>query len=220
MLRRVYARATPPIPGQLMFQSPMRLMRLPIYPWLLGIFPILHLYSVNFGSVIDREVAICLFWMAVATTVAFLAIHSLLRDRHESALIVSVLSLGFSLSGHIHTLLFEGEMLLTWSAAVLIFSAAAIIELHKNRPKIDLQQIALPLNLTITVLILLQVATLVTLNQASNSEQLASSFGESADTARPTSAPIHDSDQYPDVYYIIPDSYPSDAWHQSQSQYQ
>ena len=194
----------------------MRLLRFPVYPWLLGAYPILHLYSVNFGSVIDREVPVCLFWVTAATTVAFLAINSLLRDRQETALIVAVLSLGFSLSGHIHALLFDGEMILTWSVAALISIAAATIELRKIRAKIELEQLALPLNLTATALILLQVATLASQHGESNSEQLAGSFGKSADAAQPSSARIYDSEQYPDVYYIIPDGYPSDALHQSE----
>ena len=161
---------------------------------------------------IDREVPVCLLWVTAATTVAFLSINSLLRDRHETALTVAVLSLGFSLSGHIHALLFDGEMILTWTVAALISIAAATIELRKLRAKIELEQLALPLNLTATALILLQVATLASQYGESNSEQLAGSFGKSADAAQPSSARIYDSDQYPDVYYIIPDGYPSDAW--------
>lgn len=184
---------------------------MPVYPWLVGAFPILHLYAVNFGSVIDREVPISIFLLFTATTIAFGIINFALRNNHKTALTVTIIVFGFSLSGHVHTLLFETELLVFWSLAVLIAIAAAIIGLHKISTKVDLKQAAIPLNLISATLILLQVVTLIARHSESSIAQLAGSFGGS-DAVRQSSARIHESDQRPDIYYIIPDAYPSNGW--------
>ena len=189
----------------------LKLWRSPVYPWLVGIFPILHLYAVNFGSVIDREVPITIFLLLAATTVAFVVLNFALRNVHKTALTVTIMIIGFSLSGHVHTLLFETELLVFWSLAVLISIAAATIGLHKISTRVDLKEAAVPLNLISATLILVQVVSLIARYNESNIAQLAGSFGGS-DAALQTSARIHDSDQRPDVYYIIPDAYPSNGW--------
>lgn len=192
------------------------ILRLPVYPWLLGAFPILHLYAANFGAVIDIEVPICIFWVMTAITVAYISINALLRNRHETAAIVSIIVIGFSLSGHLHTLLFESEFLVVWSLAVLLCIALAIAALHKLRPQLGLGQAAIPLNLISTALLVLQAATLAGHYAESYNQQLARSFGNDALAARQSSAKVHDSAERPDVYYIIPDGYASNAWNQSE----
>ena len=200
----------------MMSKSRFKIIRLPIYPWLLGAFPILHLYAANFGAVIDIEVPICIFWVMAAIAVVFAATNALIRNRHVSSPIVSIIVIAFSLSGHLHTLLFESEFLLVWSLAVLLCIALAIAALRKRRPQLGLGQAAIPLNLISTVLLLLQAATLVARHNETYNHQLAGSFGNDAIAARQSRARIQDSDQFPDVYYIIPDGYASNAWNQSE----
>lgn len=193
-------------------KSTLKRLRLPIYPWLLGVFPVLHLYSVNFGAVIDREVPVCLLWLMAGTSFAYIAINLILRNRHETALVVSFVILGFSLGGHIHALIFEGELLLIWTAAVLLLIAAASAELHKIRASFDFERAAIPMNVVSIALVLLQLATLAARYAETYGDLSAGSFGGGPGAARQSSAKIHDSDQMPDVYYIIPDGYPSNGW--------
>ena len=196
--------------------SRSKIWRIPLYPWLLGIFPILHLYSANFGSVIDREVPICIFWIMVAASAGFAAINSVLRDRHQTAPIVAIIVLGFSLSGHIRLYLFEGEPDLSWSFAVLISMAIAIDGMRRFSAIVALEQAAFPLNLISTTLILLQVATLVARNSETYGDEMATAARIDEGASVETSARIQDFDQRPDIYYIIPDGYPSDAWLKSE----
>ena len=167
---------------------------IPLYPWLLGIFPILHLYSVNFGSVIDREVPICIFWIMVATSAGFAAINSVLRDRHQTAPIVAIIVLGFSLSGHIRLALFEREPPLSWSFAVLISMAIAIEGMRRFSANVDLERAAFPLNLISAALILLQVATLVARHNETYGDELATAASIGAGASVETSARIQDFD--------------------------
>lgn len=146
----------------------LKLWRIPVYPWLVGVFPILHLYAVNFGSVIDREVPITIFLLLAATTVAFVVLNFALRNVHKTALTVTIMIIGFSLSGHVHALLFETELLVFWSLAVLISIAAATIGLHNISTRVDLKEVAVPLNLISVTLILIQVVSLIASHYESN----------------------------------------------------
>ena len=74
-------------------ETATRAIQFPFYLWLIGTYPILHLYSVNFGLVVDHEVLPTLLGMLGATTVAFFAAKVLFRGSHKSAFLVSLASL-------------------------------------------------------------------------------------------------------------------------------
>ena len=67
-----------------MTKSISRILNLPFYPWLVGIYPVLHLYSENLGLVIDHEVVIVAALMLATTSIAFL-VTLILRNEHKSA---------------------------------------------------------------------------------------------------------------------------------------
>ena len=98
-------------------------LRQPFYLWLLGVYPILHLYSVNFGLVIDHEVLTSLAVMLAATAIAFALTNALIRNKHKTALMLSIASICFSFSGHVYTLVFMSKSLFIWT---LIVSIAAV----------------------------------------------------------------------------------------------
>ena len=194
---------------------PGKILHLPLYPWLVSLLPILHLYSVNFGAVIDREVPICVIWIAGATTIIYLAAYAFLRDRHQSALITSCVVLGFSLSGHIHGLFFDRAPLAAWTLIVAIVIALAVAALQRIRIRGLFAPAALPLNLIFLAMISLQMAALAT-NYANTYAKYAPQWQrEGALPALENSPRVKDSNDRPDIYYIIPDGYPSDAWLQS-----
>lgn len=196
--------------------SYLKIWRLPIYPWLLGLVPILHLYSVNFGSVIDREVPICIFWLMATTSISFSAINFVLRDRHQTAVILSLIVLAFSVSGHIFDLLSESEPLIVWTISVLIALASVIAELHKARDANFFQQAVVPMNLIAVTMTLVQLASILaqrfdaTIDLGSHLRR--PGLNDSGDTQ----TKVLDSSDRPDIYYIVPDGYPSDAWLQSE----
>jgi len=199
--------------------SQLKMWRLPIYPWLLGLVPILHLYTVNFGSVIDREALICIFWLMLTTSIGFAAINFVFRDRHQTALILSFIVLAFSLSGHILDLLSENEPLIVWTISVLIVLATVIAELQKAGYADYVRQAVFPLNLIAMTMIFMQLAAIFSQRFDATidlGEHLRHQGLTDADESRTT---VLDSNDRPDIYYIVPDGYPSDAWLKSEMNY-
>ena len=193
----------------------LKSLQIPIYPWLAGAYPILHLYSVNFGLVVDREVPIALLWVLAATTICYIAIYAAIRNGHLTAMITTTISLCFSLSGHVYKLIAERESPLVWSLTVVILAAIAVSELLKIRNVRLLEQFTLPLNLITSSMILMQAITLFAQFSDTFANPLQSVKVEGAIAAQETVAKIHDSSTVPDIYFIVPDGYPSDAWLQS-----
>ena len=193
----------------------MKILRIPFYPWLAGAYPILHLYAVNYGLVIDREVPITLFWMLAATTICCIAIYAATHSRHLTALITTAISLCFSLSGHFHRLIAERESLLVWTILLFIVIAMATTELARRRSDKSVEQFTLPLNLIALAMNLMQAIALFEQYSETASNQLPGTKNEGAIAPKETAPKIYDSSTMPDVYYIVPDGYPSDQWLQS-----
>ena len=93
------------------------LLRQPIYLWLIGIYPILHLYLRNIGLVIDIEVFLVAALALAVTTVAFVLTKRLFPDIHTRALILAIWSLAHALSGHIYIEWITPFSLTVWTLA-------------------------------------------------------------------------------------------------------
>ena len=198
-----------------MLKLPTRLrqvMHLPLHAWLFGIFPILYLYSVNRGLVFDHEVIPTMLFMLAATTAVFLAINAFTSDSFKSAAIVSVLSLCFSLSGHIHDLVLDNEPLAIWTILVLVAGTGAAIELRRLKSPSALFSVTLPLNLIALLLTLVQLVNILAGHISESIKYQNVSEGLAIARSFNATPKVNDSRLYPDIYYIIPDGYPSDAW--------
>ena len=196
----------------------MKLLRFPFYPWLVGAYPVLYLYSGNFGLVIDREVANCLIWVLAATTIGYFAAFVVKRDYHIPALIVTVVSVCFSMSGHVHSL-FANVPILAWTSFVSIVVAIAVAKMLRIRKHDSVEQLALPLNLISIAMTLIQLATLFILISSVNTSPVLTLMHDDMPSQKESSPKIKDSKTRPDIYYIIPDAYPSDSWLQSKMDY-
>ncbi len=194
-----------------MSKSPKVILRLPAHPWLISAVPILFLYSQNFGLVIDNEVPALVFWMLALTTIGFVAALAISHNVHKAALITSSVSVMFSLSGHIHSLLAKSEPLIVWTALVLITMAIAVAELRSIRSERFFEQVTLPLNLVSLTMILMQIAALYPNFAGPTYSQRTIPGGESESAVAEAGPKIQDSRERPDIYYIIPDAYTSDA---------
>lgn len=194
----------------------------PFYIWLLGLYPILYLYSQNLGLVIDHEVVNVLGWVLGTTTVAFLGINLLLRDRFKTATLIGTAMIFFSLSGHVYNLALEPtavhvDVAMTlWTQFVLAVSIATLYVVHRTVSS-DLSRKATKTINLIMVALLVTPASAIASDIAS---RRALSFESSED---PTSADtdqaspkIKDSPSHPDIYYIIPDEYSSNSWMQDE----
>lgn len=194
-----------------MTKSPTKILQLPIHPWLIATVPILFLYTQNFGLVIENEVPALLFWMLMVTTIGFVAAHAISRNTHRAALITSSVSVLFSLSGHVHSLIDEREPLIVWTPLALIAIAVLVAELERMRSERFFEQVTRSLNLISMAMILLQIGALYSNFAGSANSRLSVQTDESASAIAEPGPRVKDSRERPDIYYIIPDAYPSDA---------
>lgn len=184
----------------------------PLYLWFVGIIPILHLYSNNLGLVIDHQVFLVAALALAATTVAFVLTKRLFPDIHTRALILAIWSLAHALSGHIYIEWIMPKSLGVWTIMVLSALMCITFLIKRIRSNLIFRQMTPALNLVMLCLLALQVITLlVRLAEISQYVKISEAYtakyrGQSAVDK------VDDSPARPDIYYIIPDGYPSDAW--------
>ena len=195
-----------------MFDKLRSALKQPFYVWLLGIYPILYLYSENLGLVKDREVITACASMLAATSLAFLLSNRIIRSRHKTAFMLSICSLVFSLSGHVYVLVFMPRSLFLWSLFWLIVLAILLLILWRRASSQVLERVTLALNLILLALLAIPGTKIVSsyVSKSINVQPI-SVFADSA-TRQDASPKVHDSSTHPDIYYIIPDAYPSDGW--------
>ena len=119
---------------QSMKQTLRTALEQPFYPWLVGIYPILHLYLENFGLVRDGEFPPTIVAMILGTTLVYAVAGPVIRDPHKRAFYLSLLSLYFSLSGHVYVMIFMPESLLFWNVATAAGLILLIKALHSLLP--------------------------------------------------------------------------------------
>lgn len=202
-----------------MYKVASKVLRFPYYPWLLGIYPILHLYAENFGLVLDSEVIPSVLLVLAGTSVAFYIANRQIRDIHKTGLIIALGSLTYSLSGHIYVLVFMPKSLGIWTMIVLIGLAAIISALRRMRSTEFFAKATPGFNLVALIMLALRMIGLT----ADIVEQWKYDHIYSDDSVAKTSKQVankqEDSSTRPDIYYIIPDAYPSDAWSKSAMNY-
>ena len=184
----------------------------PFYVWLLGIYPILHLYAENLGLVKDSEVLYVCGAVFAATTLAFLAANRVIRCRYKTGFMLSVGSLFFSLSGHVYALVFLPGSLLLWSLLMLIALAVTLVKMWRRKSSKRVASITPALNLAVLALLLIPILNLASSIIATPSYLVPVSALGNPSAALDASPKVYDSGSRPDIYYIIPDGYPSDSW--------
>lgn len=189
-----------------------RAVRYPVYLWLLGVAPIIHLYSTNYGLVRDNEAVYAIVGMLVATTIGYNLPGRAVKDKHKRAFYLGILSLAFSTSGHLYAIGFMPKSLLVWN---LLFAAAVFAIIAALR-KLVMQRtyplLTTPLNMVWSLLLAIQIITLANeMIEALNHAPILPEYSSSP-SARQDYDKVLDSASRPDIYYIVPDSYPSDDW--------
>ncbi len=192
---------------------------LPFYPWLLGVYPILYLYVENLGLVVDSEAIFSILLMLVGTTIVFLLLRIHFRNIQLAAFATALCSVAFSLSGHIYVLLFLPRSLGIWTMMVLLVLASLLFALRKIRSQAFFARSTAPFNLVALVLFAIQCFGLaVGLGKMSRYATLFAEISPDIATRQATPKAL-DSATKPDIYYIIPDGYPSDRWLESRMEY-
>lgn len=186
-------------------------LKQPFYLWLLGTYPILHLYSENLGLVKDHEVIYVCAGMLAATTLAFLLSNRSIRSRHKTAFMLGICNLVFSLSGHAYALLFMPRSLFVWTMLLLAALAILLAILWRRVSKQVLEPVTPALNLILLALLAIPSAKIVSsyVSESINVQPI-SAFADAA-TRQDASPKVQDSPTHPDIYYIIPDGYSNDS---------
>lgn len=191
----------------------------PIYPWLVGVSPILHLYKENLGLVLDSEVIPCILLMLLGTSIVFYIFNRLVQSTQLAAIITSLCSLVFSLSGHIYVLVFMPKSLGIWTMMILAGLVYVIFAFRKMRSQDFFAKAAPSFNLIALALFALQLASIV-VAWVETSKFIQIYADNIPHTSPDKNAPkAEDSATKPDIYYIIPDGYPSDSWLKSTENY-
>ena len=185
--------------------------RAPVYLWLVSLIPILHLYNANFGLVRDNEVAQTAIGMLAATTLGYLLAKPLTPNPHKRAFYLSLASLAFSTSGHLYSLFVMPQSLFIWTIASACAATAIAIACARFIPQQNYAHLTTPFNLIATALLALQIISLLAASLAAQRFADANSPGNQTWQEQASSEKALDSPQRPDIYYIIPDGYPSDA---------
>ena len=193
-------------------KNPLCLLRLPLYLWLAAIYPILHLYEQNFSLVDDSDAARVLALALAAASLAFIIANRLTRNPHQAALLLGVWSLVHSLSGHLYLAIFHPRSLVAWTLAAILLAALTTAALQRRMPKPAWAQLTIPLNLAAIALCLLPLLSLIpaAIAQMRRDQATAAYFNNAY--PRSTADKIMDSPTRPDIYFIIPDGYPSDSF--------
>lgn len=202
-----------------MIQAASKVFRFPFYPWLLGIFPILHYYTENLSLVIDAEVLPTILFMLVGTSIVFIFCNRRLQDIHFAAVFTSLCSITFSLSGHVYVEVFMPRSLGVWTIMLLLGLAIIGIRLNKMRSRRIFAQTTPSFNLIMLALFSIQVIRLtIGLVELSRYVDVFVQFNELA-SVKPNAPKVMDSPTRPDIYYIIPDAYPSNSWLETTANY-
>ncbi len=191
---------------------PARGAQFPFYLWLVGIYPILFLYATNLGSVLEQDVIAAIGGMLLATSAAYALANRLLRDRHKSAFVLAICSLVFSLSGHVYSQAFMPRSLGVWTVGELLLLAVAVVWLCRQQSRRFFVYATYAFNPILACLIVYQGIDIVPelIKRTEYANQITSFVQEKWPTD--AAEKVQDSPSRPDIYFIVPDGYPSDDW--------
>lgn len=118
-----------------------------------------------------------------------------------------------------HSLLAESEPLVVWTLFVLINMAIVVSELQMIRSERIFEQVTLPLNLVSLSVCLVQLVALFTLISDVRANHVPESVLDAMSSQEESRPKASESTIRPDIYFVIPDAYPSDAWMQRAMDY-
>lgn len=180
------------------------------HTFLLAAFPILFLYQFNIAEVSFSQVSPFLFATLFVALALFIIMRFLLKDSVKASLAVSVLLVQFFSFGHIAEATknlkpagLDNELVL--SIIWFIVAVAALTFLAKTKWTLcDVSRILNAIAVTLILVSLFNIGS-----DAYGTKDFASLSGPTRDIAAINRLPA--DTKKPDIYYIILDSYPSEA---------
>jgi len=194
-----------------MLKNSRKAFQLPYYLWIMGIIPILHLYQANFGLVRDNEAALAVLGMLVATSAVYLLTGRVLRNPHQRAFYLCLASLAFSMSGHVYEIAIMPKSLLAWNLLTGAAFVALLLALRRLLSREVYASLTSSFNLAASALLALQLVGLLSHVLAAQAKSPLTTAYLDETFQSQNVGKVMDSASRPDIYYIIPDGYPSDA---------
>jgi hypothetical protein len=179
------------------------------YPWLLTLYPVIYLYSTNFGDVRDDDVLEVVFVALMSTTVMYALSYLLTHNSYKAGAVTGIMALVFLTYGHLYNALDNtdlGQKLLMPVMLVMVVMAIVLI----LRSKAVWQQLTPYLNLICMFLVimpLLQVIRFGIDKPQPGATALANPLERVVSTSK-----VNNSPDRPDIYYIILDGYSSNEF--------
>ena len=65
------------------------------YPWMLAVYPVIYLYSVNLGEIREGDVVEVLVTVLVGTSLLLGLLYAVIRNRHKTGAITSLFTIIF-----------------------------------------------------------------------------------------------------------------------------
>ena len=178
-------------------------LQIPVYPFLLAVYPVLALLSFNISQVKYPAAIRSLLLACLAAGLLFLIFRLVYRDTHRAAFIVAAWLLLFFSYGQIYDSVFKKWMipnLTTWILAAWLVLAVLVLVLAGLR-NLHFEGIALALNIVSLGLVI--YALIPVLNWSFIKTAHAPKVVASAKQALQVPA----GETPPDIYYIMPEDY-------------
>lgn len=172
----------------------MKLGRFPIYPIIAALYPVVLLYSVNWGIVPLSDIVVPLLVAFVSSCAAFVVVWVLMRDLHRTAVVVTLAVAATYTFAALLKITGIDDRVLLFVEVLALFVIGALLT-HK---KVKLQGLSGPLNLLTIILLLLPVIGLAT----GEKRQVGTRLPVKIKTD-PSAAPA----RKPDIFYIVVDGY-------------
>jgi hypothetical protein len=179
-----------------------------LYPWLLTLYPIIYLYSLNHvdlrgGSVVEVGLV-----TLIITTIVFMLLYLLTRDPHKAGGATAVILLVFLTYGHIYNVLCTDLAHTLLAPVVITVSLIAIFLILRSET--IWQRLTPYLNMIFGVLVIMSSWPVIMfyLDQAPIG---ATTRANPLERVFATTK-VNNNPEYPDIYYIILDGYASNEF--------
>jgi hypothetical protein len=191
-----------------MIEKLRKLAEWTFYPWLLTLYPIVYLFSINLSDVREDEVLEVVIVALVATTILYVVFYLLIHDAHRTGAITGVIALVFLTYGHFYEALDDTDLGQTaLMPLMIVLGLVAILLIWRS--KTIWRQLTPYLNGIFAVLLAMSLWPVVEYlvdRPPAGATALANPLERVLST--PT---LNNSPERPDIYYIILDGYSSNA---------
>jgi hypothetical protein len=182
--------------------EPSALRHLPLYTWLLAIYPVLFVFSQNVGEVFESEVWLSIAAAPLGASGLFALMWGITHSAPKAGALTAICALAFFSYGHVLNLTHTPEVLLVILYAVIVLAAATLIVRHDETA---IHRATPTLNIVALALVLMTLPPILSYVYRGHI-QSASAFDDPNDHPR-----LLDSAERPDIYYIVLDAYSANS---------